>query len=444
MKQPYGSTLPVAPTVGDVVYLDDGSIHFCFADGVWTAVGSAGTAGGGTFQYGTFGFAIANETGLARSNFPEWVRYKAADIFGNEALYYRCQWDIMEVDDGGTIYNVWEGQTFADTAALYAFVSANFPAGSSPGTPGNHAVAKVYDVIDPTVPKIDKIWGINSFYSMLKGRSSYRNPKYCINGTPNWSDFSNWFEDLCDQNIGFGTGHTYVANDERALWFSRTDKKLYGLPTPGYSCNLGTNGSRWVWNNGAVDFITLPAVRSYHNNPSSGEQRLYCALILPGATNWEWFTPGDTTPLIQSVASDNRSFIVLYQLEDGSDANNRSIHVKPYGVDRLGLNWFDSSTYDLFAMYTRKNQTPIQREITSLGLSSAVKDLQWVEYGAWIPPEWGASRARLSLNMVGHQPYTTQFFLRHNTTNVVSPVSKARVVRTQRHRDAPFKYEVRR
>jgi len=41
MKQTLCSVLPATPTVGDVVYRDDGTFYCCFADGVWTQVGGA-------------------------------------------------------------------------------------------------------------------------------------------------------------------------------------------------------------------------------------------------------------------------------------------------------------------------------------------------------------------------------------------------------------------
>jgi hypothetical protein len=445
MKQPFGSALPAAPTAGDVVFLDDSTIHFCYTDGVWTQISGASSGGEDTFSYGAFGVAIANETMVSgRTIFPQWVRYKASDIYNNTATYLRCTWDVLEVDDSGTIHNSWTEQTFASVAELYTFIATNFtPAGG--GFISNHAAVRVYDIIDKDIPKIDKIWGLNTFYSILKGRNAYRSTYPTMPGTPGWSSFPAWFEDLCNQNMGFGAGHTYSANDERALWFSRNDQKRYGMPPPGYLCEITTNNNRWIWNQSITDFQALPSITTYRNTPTVGQdQRIYCSLYLSIMTAWDWFQAGGTTPLMQNLSSDGRSWIVLYSLEQSGNSDRRAIQVKPFGIDRVGLNWFDSSAYDLFALYTRKDFTPIQRQITSLGMSSAVKDLQWLEYNSWIPPEWGSTRSRYSLNSVGKQPLTTQFFLRDKTTDRVCPVSKARIVRAKRHRDAPYKYEVRR
>jgi hypothetical protein len=301
-----------------------------------------------------------------------------------------------------------------------------------------------YDTIDDTLPHINKIWGINVFYSMLKGNSAYRTMFPCLNAAGiQWPTFPAWFDSLCNANIGFGPGHAYAPNDEKAVWLARNEKKMYGLPRDGFTSMLGSAGGRYAWDWGSSSFGPIPAVRGYRNVPSSGDPLVFCSLNVNTHNTWNWVT-GSGGNLIKDIAMDYYSTVAIYALEDASDSNYRAVFLKPYGVDRLGLNWYDTSVYDLYGLYTRKNTSPILRLINTAGMQeSSSNDFMWLNRPRWEPPSSG-TRARLTKSMVGLQPYTTQFFLKDKVTRKISRVSTARVVRAMRHKNAPFKYEVRR
>lgn len=442
MKQPHGSVLPASPTAGDSCFLSDGTLHFCFVDGVWVQISGGG--GGSTQEYGSFCCCRAEESWLI-SGFPEYVGYHAADIYWNSATYQDCYWDILEISDGGVAQNQWLRQKFASQADIYIFIRANFEESlSNPNTPRYHAYLRVYDVVGTSVPNIDKIYGMNLFYSMLRGKKNYRKNKKCIENEPSWNDFQSWFDDLCNHNMGFGPGHTYSSNDEKALWLSRTDAKRYGLPVPGFSSQVTTPGSRYAWDWGSSDFLSLPTPTTYINTPSpSGLRMTWCGLYTQMLSVWDW--QDSVGNLLATFGGFNMSWLALYHLQSNADPNHRAIFVKPMGIDKVGLNWFDETAYDLYALYTRKNTTPVIRKII-IGSTrrSVARDLIWIDITKWRPVNWGYGKPRLTTKMVGLQPYTTQFFLRDQVTGDISPVSKARIVLSQRHRDAPFKFEVKR
>ena len=445
MKQPYGIALPVAPTQGDVCFLEtgpsSGETHFCFADGVWTLISGAG---GGTsrIEYGSACVLIGEQTNWNQASLPGAVRGTATDLQDNPGVYFgTCKWDLFEIESGGTIVNTWSGLDFANAADLYTFIRANFTPGVAPNTAANNACVRFYDVIDDAVPKVNKIWGINTFFSMLKGRRRYRDTTLGAIPPCGWTSFAPWFTDLCNQGIGFGPGHTYALGDEGALWTSRNEPKTHGLPRAGFVSTVQVVSNRRIWDWGASDFSVMPGPGDYANNPSFGALKIYCSLYLPTTTIWSWNSVLGNS-LMQLLASGTYSTIALYALESTSNPNYRSLFLKPVGVDRLGLNWFDTSVYDLYALYTKKNSDPIIRPISLGSMSYPSRDLLWLDKPRWIPPHSGTA-ARLTSHMVGKGNYTTQFFLRDKVSKKVSPVSKARVVLAQRHRDAPFKYEVR-
>jgi len=479
MKQPYGNALPAAPTRGDSCFRDDGTLHFCYTDGVWTQisggasaftdltdapasyVGQAGNVvsvnpgetglqfspAGGTsrLEYGTAVVVQGDSTNCIRIDFPPEVNRHAADMYNHPGEYFgKCKFDVFEITGGtpASIVNSWLGQSFANIAALYAFILANFIPGSGPGRVANWALIKWYDEIDDTYPQISKIWGINKFYSMLRGREHYRDSIYCL--TPEcirWNRLALWFEDLCNQNVGFGPGHTYNPNDEKAIWVSRNEKKMYGLPRAGFTSFITSAGDRRIWDWGSSSFDPLPVPVAYVNTPSWGLPLMYCHLDV-NTVSWRW-DPVTNYLFMYNTSRTTSSTVVLYAMESSADPNHRSLFLKPLGIDRLGFNWFDRSIYDLYGLYTRKNTSPIIRQLAGIAQETASRDFVWVNRPGWDVVALGP-QARLSKNMVGLQPWTTQFFLRDKTTKKISRVSVARVVRSQRHYNAPFKYEVRR
>ena len=135
--------------------------------------------------------------------------------------------------------------------------------------------------------------------------------------------------------------------------------------------------------------------------------------------------------------------MVLYQLVDDGDPDKRCLFLKPAGIDKVGLNFYDDSVYDLWASHTRRDMTPIIREVTTIAQIAATRDLVWVQRAAWRRLYNYLAAARYSSKSVGFQPLQTRFFLRHKTTKEVSPISHARIAVAQRQRGVPYKYEVR-
>lgn len=447
MKQAQGAVLPASPTIGDICSLTtDDTMHYCKADGVWTQIAGGGGGGGGTIEYGSCCALTAGLTLWLGNIFPAQVERQFVHFWAHHNYYADCFIDVFEIEDGGVVHNEWLEQKFADSTAFMAFVRANFSETPwNPNTPLYNCYIRVYDIIDPEIPKLDKIYGNNTFYSMLKGKSRYKRTVYTVDGNIcNWSQLGPWFEDLCNANIGFGPGHSYSLGDEKALWFSRTQTKMYGMPPSGFSCDIAVNGGRRIWNWGASDFDPIPVVTGYHNSPISGDPLLFCNLSLANWSSFWEFHNGVSTSFLQQMMSHEYSTLALYALQSNADSNHRAILIKPYGIDTVGLNWFNMSDYDLYIFHNRKHSSPIIRgPITGFGMRSMSNDLVWIDKRQWRPPNWGGLRSRPNMNGVGQGRWTTQFFLRSRVDGKVSPLTRAKIVMTQRHHDAPFKFEVR-
>jgi len=442
MKQPYGSTLPVGPTAGDVAFLTDGTIHFCYLDGVWTAVGGGSGSAQLQQQYDQLILTKAGDTSTLQSNFLSITQRKSPHI-RSYTFYSQCRWDIFEFDSGASLVNSWSGMQFSSIGDAYTFLAANAVTGG--GVYTNNIVARIYDVIDSASPRITKIYGMNTFYSNLRGRRNYKTGYVvaCENTATNWAGLPAWFEDLCNQGMGLPAGYTWNAADnaERVLWFARNDggRKRYGLPKTGFSSNIGGNNGRREWDWGTSSWINTPVPNTYVN--SGGKLAIWCALSKTAYdTSWDFF---DSPSALMRQFGPNYSVLRLYRLERQGSGYN-ALLVKPMGVDRLGLSWFDVSSYDLVAAYTKKDKTIQIRTINLGGAGTTYEerwnDLIWVEISACWPQQW---QGTVLLNYSAtYQLPRIRFFLRDKTTGLISPLSDMRVQFSMGMQGAPIKIEV--
>jgi len=441
MKQPYGNSLPASPTVGDVMFLDDNTLYFCYSAGTWTAISGASGASETRQEYDSVPLAIAKGTADTQSAFIGLVRRQAPHI-RSYTNYSQCKWDLWEFSDAGVAINSWSGQQFDTEADLYTFLAAN--AVVVGGFYDNFIVGLIYDVVDEESPRITKMYGMNTFYSLLRGRRNYKaGLSFTCADSDNihWSGLGAWFEDLCQAGMGLPAWYTWNAADhaERVLWFPRSgSRKLYGLPPEGFTSAISTLGgdrNNWAWGTSSWQVAAVP--NTYEND--GGLQTIWCRLDKSAwSSTWDFIT--NPTRFMTSFNS-AASWLRLYRLQRAGGGYN-SVFVKPVGIDRIGFNWFDTTAYDLVAMYTKKDRTPIIDTMdVSSGVESRFNDLIWLESSVWWPTSFGTS-GKLSYGSTTMKP-NINFFLRDKTTGSISPLSKAHVQFTTNTRGCPFKTEIK-
>jgi len=401
-----------------------------------------------TIEYDTFTVGIHDSTNWSGSAFDSLADRQAADINRNFSNYTQCFWRLYEREVGtNLLVNYWEGLQFASIAALYTFIRNNcVESGTAPGTPANDIIATAYDIIDDTVQRVNRIYGLNTFLAILKGRRRYLSSNFdeCVldENLCSWGQLGNWIDDLNANAPGWLNPLSSWApgsNEENIVWFSRNIKKLYGLPNIStVFMNLTALTNRRVWDWGASAVVAAP-LGGYQGTGPSGEPKIYCSLDMPTQT-WTFFDTTLRDHYVQQFNGD-KSIIVLYQLSSTADPNKRAVLAKPLGIDRVSIPWFDSSVYDLYALYNRKNQTHNIRGPLTSTFEDVIANKKWVLKDQWMHPSKFDTKA--SARMVGTQEYTTRFFLRHKSTGRISKPSSARIVCAQRHRDAMFKFEVR-
>ena len=281
MKQPYGNSLPGSPTTGDICFRDDGTLHFCYTDGVWTGIGGSGGSSISEQYYDQVPLALVG-TPVLTSNFIGLAKRKSPFLTNNYGTYALARWRIWEFNYTGTVVNSWENLQFATAADLYSFLSTN--AVTSGGMYSNSIVGLVYDIIDTESPAITKIYGMNTFYSLLRGTRAYKRGNLrSVEGDASgpylrWGGFSSWFEDLCNQGLGLPAGYAWNPADQafKSIWFPRGGgQKLYGLPPEGFSSFLITSGRReWAW--GTMSWQDTPSGSPLMYENQGGLQAIWC------------------------------------------------------------------------------------------------------------------------------------------------------------------------
>jgi len=393
-------------------------------------------------EYGTLRLTEATKTSVTQLGFSGIVVKQHPDLMGlNFDRYRRCSWDIYEI--GG---NSWSGLSFSTESALYAFLAAN--AAQTGGYYSRNIMATVYDTVDATIPVVNKMWGINTFYSMLKGRKRYNDNRQTLGrDLINWPQFEDWFQAVCSRGLGLPAG-AYAVNRERALWLTRSNRTRYGMPTEGITLNsLSTTGDRMVYNSATATWVPMSGGDFQHwEAPPTGYGKVFATICENNRAAWEFETA--YTGIVRSLlayGASSMSMICLYRLHgiSGGNSTHNAILVKPVGIDRVGINWYDPAQYTLYALHECPNETPRIRPITGIPAKhiSQGNDLIWLNKSVWTPFEDGR-KPTVTSRMKSRLFPTTRFFLRDNATHRISIPSQMCVKMTLNAKDAMVKWGI--
>jgi len=377
--------------------------------------------------------------------FPGITNRMAPQLLYQYDEYKNCAWDIHEVNGPGR----WTGQRFASGAALYTFLNANVT--QSGGVSTYNVMGTWYDEIDQSLPKINKIYGMNQFYSILKGRRAYKNSAvYCMNTDYNkgtyckWSNFPTFFAALCNQAIGFPAGDTLAAGRERAIWFARS-KFPYGIPhsnhtMEGFMMGVGPSlEGRWVFRAGTwYEDLDYAAGYRFVVAPPTGEKSFVWVVFDVVSGAYEFVDRHKD--IIKHMYHPHKSVAVLLRFRNlGTGAVG--LLCKPIGIDRLGFNWFDSSRYDLHTYSDKFDYSPTIRLVGPSHMDSEASDFRWFNKFAWFPIR-SAYKARASWHETKQEQPRVRFFLRDKTTQKISPLSEMAIQGQMFRRLAPIKWLV--
>lgn len=296
-------------------------------------------------------------------------------------------------------------------------------------------VLRVWDIIDPSVPTLHKVQGINTTYSrMLSGRNKGNRDGYdynnVINPNARWNQ-TQYIEYLRTMWAGaweFTSGlppvGAWAGNPDlfRLFWTPRRWKNFYTLvPYQALRIPVG-NPNRRVYDGAGPVNTTNQSIASV--GPGVGR------VFVVGTDNfgnytYEFFADEFYRQDASRSPASGTSYVVGYpMLEAGT--GNRSIFLKPLGMDSLYTNYFDESRYELFCTtYNADNDAyPLLTRMPISG-SQRVGSLDYDHWGPWSSSIWTRKVRTFSRKYrTSKKASRVRFFLRDLVTGRISIFSR--------------------
>jgi len=257
-------------------------------------------------------------------------------------------------------------------------------------------IARPYEIIDETIPVMTKMYGLNRFYSSLRGRRNYSSS---TSTAVNSADM----ETQCAQlyNGVWGTSFTNVDIDLGAIWLSAAKKNLYGHPMFRI-----TEGYRVFFELGCL-------ARKVRNG-----------------TDTAWKVNTDDT------------CVMICGVEEYDNGNGeKAVVVKPMGIDQVVTNLPDFTKYHFEIVFMNDER----QAFVAVSRFSSIADFYNTDFdinGAkmrinsseWLEANSNSGTLRLSSNKWNQfNVDTVRFRLRDKTTNEVSNLSYAGIVTDKTH-----------
>ncbi|RLC87094.1 MAG: hypothetical protein DRJ03_06945 [Chloroflexi bacterium] len=454
MKQTNGNALPLSPTVGDVFFRDDNTVHFCFVDGVWESIGGGGGGADSRIYYDTASAGYRNgrypyDTG----QFNQTNASSAPRLVSNWSQFEDCFFDIENYSQNTT-----STHSFPLKQDYVDWKNANMSHSGSPDHFEDEHCLKAYDVVDGNIPVVDRVYGMNNAYSGAKGGKYKGFPNHMgHNGSfaqaVMYAVWANWWPALA--GVGFTIADFGGGQQGRhACWTSSNSNKLYSMPkvgeivtvggTPGGSSNRQSGNENWEgWND--VD---------QGDNRLTIVNRLF-VLINESASTWQFcsYATNEDAKIINGHLLDgsNNTAFTVFQLVGPGPTGDRQIATlwKPMGIDRIWLPYFDNTKYEMELVY--QNDVDAQpfmfRKVnwsefnSGSGSSPHPNSGMFLRKSNWIPVN---TRYLYNLWHVGTaNKFKIYFRLRDLTTRKVGKLSAAHIDLRIGETNAPTKLIVR-
>lgn len=358
------------------------------------------------------------------------------DLLQNTPSYAGCSWRMEFINS--TPPTVFDNLTFTTTQEIVDWVNANVP--QSGGFFTQSVQVAAYDVVDPQVDPLFKVMGKNRTFSRFRAADRYWSPngETVRNGL---ADFLSglWLE-LWGSPVPTGNPPGSWVDEFRLFWTPQNHRRLYLLPSRQFSIDLNQNGT--AGNRQMIqvsdDTLQSASVESWTVDPS--REPVYGSLD-SSASGLSYYSMQDGFKLLPQDIIGGNSVIIGYPMVDSS--GNRSVYVKPVGIDMFHTNWFDDSLYQLEAVgsFERDGQyrirplspeNPGQVSLNSGGLYPISQFVVPLSF-----PNTGTQKGS------GYQPGEVRFQLRDLTTNRVSPLANPKIAWDFRKRYRPLAAIVR-
>lgn len=450
-----GHVLPESPSPspGDVYVVLNDRAYYCHTAGEWVVFGS--DVASERYYYDTLNLGQRRYP-LTISDFEDPNKSAAPNIIYSFSTYSNCTWLITDYTDKQTYL-----EKFDTVGDLVDWINANIP---TSGTPArfNLVDIKPFDETDASIPVIERMYGINNLYMGLrhgKNRSTYNHLGFNVSYGSGllyaiWQEFFPTISPFIS-SADFGSG----ANGRKACWTGKNSTQMYSMPRLGeivyiqdttagvekrHSGNENWEGFNPI-QTGDV-YLTFDAVR--------------IVLTDWDLTGWEFVPPVIMGSDLQAVKKhmlnegEDTTGLVVYRLYSSYTPGDRqvAIFIKPLGIDKVWLPYYDSANYDLEIVHTsnqdmqsvfrRIEDTEINRES---GSSPHPNSGLFVTKRSWLRTGAGGSRfgqANLR-HLKGSNNIRAYFRLRDKSTGRIGRFSPSHIELRLNETNAPLKFMVR-
>jgi len=279
-------------------------------------------------------YPITNSTSIDSQFGSKFFRY-IRDYYDD---YNKFLFDIHVENENDFI-----GQQFSTKNNMVAFLNAKL---INHGGQVNNYIINCYGKESSAFPTINKVYGMNFFYSVLKGRHNYKKKikEFHSGGYNNYQQNNDFVTAAWDFYMGGGfiQPAKYI-NGAKGIWFTQTQNNIYGLLHSGNTIAFGgVSGDRKVYNLSTLTF------ESQGNNSMTVIDSFFAGLQFGGS--FQVFG----RQIYDYQYYDNYSYIKIYKLIGKNSLNQNivALLIKPVGQDIFRLNYVPNiGNLDLYAIY---------------------------------------------------------------------------------------------
>lgn len=457
---------------GDQAYVtDEKAWYLCDVDTLGAAVWVPADSGGMRRSYGDTTICFAGQPfPMVVGTNPNELQWVMNASGGSQAFvsdftpYSFCQCRVSVYDGGGALL-LREDTQFADHTAIATWVNANVPNNGTEFT--NVAVMEVFDIIDPTIVPLAKVYGKNRLWSTLSSPRNHRS--WSLRGGISLFNVAagsglpiaalepviqNMLVSMFPAHPAFGPAFNMSGQKEMgSFWVSPVYRSRYDMP--GFrpeSClvvnTISGPSVRWAWDGGG--FVAAPPGDYRYDTNAAGPH--YLALDVTG-TSAQFFTAaqglhktnvnGNVNGTLAKYLLEGNSVLLCYPLVS-TDGKFRSVYLKPVGIDQIYFNQFLSDLYRIEAVGTHRNdkrprlwplkpllEAPYQRSSGPVGVYEFVRQVSFQQNKA----TYNSTHSNTS--------GLVRFQYRNVKTGKVSPLSSATLTTIARKRGRPISWLVK-
>lgn len=307
-----------------------------------------------------------------------------------KSRYYPDLYNMFDTTYKNFLWTVtWSDGTNGVKEQQYETINdlANYLIDNTPNNGNNRTASYSIECVakqTDDIGKINKIYGMNKFFSILKGKGNY---KQRIGHMGNvYDDLSYPKKDEFIQAVWnyFYPDLVYGTEDSKSFapctWMASNYHTMYGLLKPGntimFSSPDGKGRKNWNWGDSST--------HNHINETMTVESSVLVGLSSGGSSTFEIV---DTVK--DKKYNDNKSYVRVYKMTGISGVDNITcLYIKPVGVDTFRLNYVpNAANLDLY-MYVYNgwgDDQPLVRKLSNVYWNNSVEnqmmsDLSFIVY----------------------------------------------------------------